>query len=309
MSGQGKNIVVFGSTGQQGSALINALSEYNTNNNNQSTGPNRFTVYALSRSPAAPSSIRLASLSGVKVIEVAKDYMDEPLKALEATGLAKGQIDGVFDVQGYVSEAIELKQAKAIIDAAKEWEVEHFVYSSADFGELDDTKIPPFEAKRQVESYLRSSGVPYTILRPVQFLDNLLPSAPFQMKVSRTVLLRLTFYNHPERKHQLVSCRDIGKFAALAFSDPAKWTGKEVSLAGDSLTREEVEKIYEEVTGKDVELTWSFLARFVKLISPLGPMARFFDDHGYKVDIQQVRRDLPDLEDLRAFLRRYKATY
>ncbi|WWD19578.1 hypothetical protein CI109_104039 [Kwoniella shandongensis] len=298
-----KNIVVFGATGLQGTALINALTKYNTSTST------RFNVFAFSRSPSAPSSTRLASLPGVEVVEVAKDYMDDPTKAFEASGLAKGEVDGVFSVQGYVSEAAELKQGKTIIDVAKEWGVKHFIYSSVDLGDLDDTKVPVFEVKRQIENHLKSSGLDYTILRPAQFMDNLLPTSPFMFKISRTILLRHTFINHPERKHQLISSADIGKFAALAFSQPSEWRGKTVSLAGDQLTTDEIESVYKEVLGKEVELTYWPLARFVKIVSPLGPMARFFDDHGGKVDVQQIKNDLPEVEDLRAFLQRYKASH
>lgn len=34
---------------------------------------------------------------------------------------------------------------------------------------------------------------------------------------------------------------------------------------------------------------------------------QFFDKHGYGIDIPAVRKELPELQDLRSFLREYKA--
>ncbi|WVQ84316.1 hypothetical protein IAT38_006468 [Cryptococcus sp. DSM 104549] len=297
-----KAIVVFGATGQQGSALIKALSVHNT-------PVQTFTIYALSRSPSSPSSQRLAALPGVKVVQVAKNYMDEPDKVFEDLELKAGDVHGVFSVQGYVSEDVELKQGLAIVDAAKKVNTQHFVYSSVDFGGLEDTQVAGFEVKRQVENHLKATGIPYTILRPTQFMDNLLPTSPFMFKVSRTILLRKTFVNHPERKHQMISTGDIGRFAALAFAEPSKFVGKEVSLAGDEFTIPELEKKYEEVLGSGVQLTFEFLAGFVKWMVPLmKQMSAFHDDHGGAANISQVKADLPDVENLTTFLERYKAT-
>ncbi|TYJ58823.1 hypothetical protein B9479_000255 [Cryptococcus floricola] len=295
-----KIIVVFGATGQQGSALINALAEYNT-------PTPQYTILALSRSPLAPSSVALGSLPGVKVVPVARNYMDEPDKMFLDNGLGKGGVWGVFSVQGYVSEDVEWKQAKAIADASKAIEVKHFVYTGVSFGSLIDDPPLIFAVKRKVEQYIESINLPHTFLRPAQFMDNLLPTSPFLFKVSRTILLRRTFYNHPERKHQMVSCRDIGQMGALAFANPHHYLGKAVDLAGDEFTMEELEKRYEGIMGAPIQLTFGVLASFVRwMVAPLGSMANFFDDYGYTVNIPELRKDMPDLEDLDAFLKRYK---
>ncbi|ODO05691.1 hypothetical protein I350_04751 [Cryptococcus amylolentus CBS 6273] len=295
-----KIIVVFGATGQQGSALINALSEYNT-------PTPHYTILALSRSPLAPSSVTLGSLPGVKIVPVAKNYMDEPDKVFLDNGLGKGGVWGVFSVQGYVSEDVEWKQAKAIADASKAIEVKHFVYSGVSFGTLVNDPPLAFAVKRKVEQYIESINLPHTFLRPTQFMDNLLPTSPFLFKVSRTILLRRTFYNHPERKHQMVSCRDIGQMGALAFANPHQYLGKAVDLAGDEFTMEELEKRYEGIMGAPIQLTFGVLAGFVRwMVAPLGSMANFYDDYGYTINIPELRKDMPELEDLDAFLKRYK---
>ncbi|WVQ72643.1 hypothetical protein IAR50_002202 [Cryptococcus sp. DSM 104548] len=292
-------IVVFGATGQQGSALIKALAEYNT------PSPT-YTILALSRSPLSPSSLALGGLPGVKVVPVSKNYMDEPDKVLLEIGLGKGGVWGVFNVQGYVSEEVEWKQAKAIADTAKAIEVKHFVYSGISFSTLDLDNLPvPFAIKRKVEQYIESIDLPHTFLRPTQFMDNLLPTSASLFKISRTILLRKTFYNHPERKHQMVSSRDIGQMGALAFANPHHYLGKAIDLAGDGFTMEELERRYEAVMGAPIQLTYGALAGFVKwMVAPLGSMASFFDNRGFIVNIPELKKDMPDLENLEAFLKR-----
>jgi hypothetical protein len=110
-----------------------------------------------------------------------------------------------------------------------------------------------FEVKKRVEEHIRSlcgpdgTGMGYSFLRPVQFMENLLPDAPFLFKIGRTVLIRYTFVNHPERKHQFISSRDIGRAGSKAFTEGPGWQNGIVRLAGDGLTMPELQRVYEEV--------------------------------------------------------------
>ena len=78
----------------------------------------------------------------------------------------------VHSVQQYTEDvASEIKQGLALIDAANQRGVGRFVYSSV--GSADEqTGISHFESKGEVEEHLRSSGLCYTIFRPVFFMEN-----------------------------------------------------------------------------------------------------------------------------------------
>jgi uncharacterized protein YbjT (DUF2867 family) len=115
---------------------------------------------------------------------------------------------------------------------------------------------PAFTSKYNVEEHLKSistssscAGLGWTIIRPSQFMDNLLPSSAFMFKLTRTMLLRRTFYTHPERKHQMVSTRDIGRVSARAFEKPEEFKSRTICLSGDEFTMPELEAIYKEVSG------------------------------------------------------------
>ena len=65
----------------------------------------------------------------------------------------------------------ETRQGIAVADAASSAGVAHLVFSSV--GSADQkTGIPHFDSKYQVEQHIRGLGIPYTIVAPVYFFDN-----------------------------------------------------------------------------------------------------------------------------------------
>ncbi|WWD22583.1 NAD(P)H:quinone oxidoreductase, type IV [Kwoniella shandongensis] len=294
-----KTIVVFGATGLQGTAMIRALT----------TSDPTWTILALTRNPTSPSSQKLASYPGVKLVKVDANCMEEPDKVFASLGMEKGDVHGVFSVQGYENDANIVKFGCAIADAAKDFGVKHFVYSSCDFGGLDDTGCSIFEVKRTVENHIKSIDLPYTFLRPVQFMETWTPETPFPFKIGRTVTMKYT-YSSPDtdKRLQLISTRDIGIVAAKAFINGPGWKNGIVRLAGDQLNPKQLDAVYQEVLGTKVPLVPWFLALTAKKFVPVVKgFSEFFAKQGWNVDIDELRRDIPELEDYRTFLKRYKA--
>ncbi|KAI9881667.1 MAG: hypothetical protein M1823_006622, partial [Watsoniomyces obsoletus] len=132
----------------------------------------------------------------------------------------------------------------ALIDAALENGVEHFVFTSVDRGgngrsDENPTEIGHFISKHNVEKHLREKtqegkgGMTWTILRPVAFMDNLTPG--FFAKLFAVMWLGLG----EETKLQLVSVTDIGMFAAKALGgfDKEEYKNQAIGLAGDEWQR------------------------------------------------------------------------
>jgi hypothetical protein len=69
--------------------------------------------------------------------------------------------------------------------------------------------------------------------------------------MGRTLLIHHAFKTHPERKHQMVSTRDIGIAGARAFEEPGRW--KVLDLAGDEIDMVELQQTYREVMGEEVD--------------------------------------------------------
>ena len=80
---------------------------------------------------------------------------------------------GVFSMQNYWEAGydLEVRQGKTVADAAKAAGAEHYVYSSVGSAHRQ-TGIPHFDSKWEVEEHVRGLGLPYTVLRPVFFMQN-----------------------------------------------------------------------------------------------------------------------------------------
>jgi hypothetical protein len=102
-----KNVIVFGGTGHQGSAFVNALAGYN-----KSSASPAWTIHLLVRNPEAPAAERLARLNGVKVVH-APHYMESPDEAFDAAGLEVGDVHGAFLVCGYMDGEKEVAQGES----------------------------------------------------------------------------------------------------------------------------------------------------------------------------------------------------
>jgi uncharacterized protein YbjT (DUF2867 family) len=86
-------------------------------------------------------------------------------------------------------------------------DLKFLVLTSVDGAERN-SGIPQFESKFPIEEYLRSSGISYTILRPVSFYENF----PSTSGVNTFFILGLFNAALAGKKLQFVSVRDIGKF-------------------------------------------------------------------------------------------------
>ena len=151
--GNGRLVLVTGATGQQGGAVARNLLGRG------------FGVRALTRDPEKPEANVLAE-RGAEVVRGELEDRSSLDRALEG-------VYGVFSVQNFWEAGYdrEIEQGKRLVDAAKAADIEHYVYSSVGSAHRE-TGIPHFDSKWEVEEHLRGSGVPFTILRPVFFMQN-----------------------------------------------------------------------------------------------------------------------------------------
>ncbi len=96
-----------------------------------------------------------------------------------------------------------------LIDAAKEYEIQHFVFISVLGVDRGYEDSPTFKAKREVEKYLEASGLNYTILRPAGFASSLLPQAQRFKQTGGVYLL----IGDPKNRTSIVSTDDVAQIA------------------------------------------------------------------------------------------------
>jgi uncharacterized protein YbjT (DUF2867 family) len=257
-------ILVTGATGKQGGAALRHLRQRG------------YPVRGLTRNPDSPAARSLAGPG----VEVVRGDFDDPAsisRALEG-------VYGVFSVQDLSQgPGVEIRWGKLLADLAQRAEVSHFVYTSV--GSADqNTGVPHFESKWQIELHLRNIGIPHTVLRPVFFMENFLGMA--DMLAQGVLALPLS----PERTLQLIAVGDIGAFAALAFEHPGQWMGKAMDLAGDELSMEQIAASLGRAAGREVryqQIPWEQFEH--QAGAEMTIMARWFQDVGYHADIAALR--------------------
>ena len=139
--------------------------------------------------------------------------------------------DGVFAITDFWEHGYEgqVRHGRNIVDVAQKAGIRQLVYSSVASADRN-TGIPHFDSKHEVESYIRKSGINYTIIRPVSFMQNWAGAR------SMIETQGLQTPQKSQSKTWLISTRDIGRFATQAFDDPQQWLGVELDIAGDEFT-------------------------------------------------------------------------
>lgn len=288
-----RNILVVGATGKQGGAVINALLNFPSNT---TTIP--FHILAVTRNTHSEKARSFASNQNITVVQ---GGLTIPSSIFEA----HQPIYGVFCVTVPGKAGDEEKQAKSVIDAAIANNVQHFIFSSVDRGgpgvsDTNPTQIPHFASKHHIEEYLKDKAgtkMTWTILRPAAFMDNM--AQGFMAKAFSSM-----WSSVGDKPLQMVSCRDLGVFAAKAFADPEKYKGAALSLAGSELNVHQGRKVFRQTIGSDMPETWGFVGSGIRTMNgDLGSMFKWFRTNGYGADIEALRKDYPELQDFAKWLK------
>ncbi|KAF4925687.1 NmrA-like family domain-containing protein 1 [Colletotrichum viniferum] len=297
-------LLITGATGKQGGAVINAL---------LARQPSDFLLLAVTRNAKSASAKSLAAKS--KNIKLVEGDLDATPALFASAKAAAGTVPlwGVFSVQALQTNSknagLETTQGKALVDESIKAGVQHFVYSSVERGGderswSNPTPVPHFRTKHQIEHHLRDSTangkspMGWTIIRPVIFMDNLLPG--FFGKVFFT-MLRDTMKDKPL---QWIATKDIGFFAAEAFHQPAAWNKKAFGIAGDELTYAQLSQTFEKVTGAPTGTTFGLLGKALKHgVSEIGVMVDWFKNDGYKANLAEAKKVHPGVTRMEDWLR------
>jgi uncharacterized protein YbjT (DUF2867 family) len=181
-------ILVCGATGSQGGAVA------------QSLLGRGFQVRALTRDPKKPEAQALAE-GRAEVVQGDMEDRSAMERVLEG-------VYGIFSVQNFWETGYdrEVQQGKTVADAIKEAGVQHCVYSSVGSAHRQ-TGISHFDSKWEIEEHMRELDLPYTILRPVFFMQN--------WEMMREPILDGTLAQplDPDKPFQHVAVEDVGTFA------------------------------------------------------------------------------------------------
>jgi uncharacterized protein YbjT (DUF2867 family) len=276
-----RTILVTGATGRQGGAALRHLRDRG------------FPVRAVTRDPDQPKARGLMG-RGVEVVRADMEDQGRLIRVLEG-------VYGVHSVQNPHQAGIdaEIRQGTNLADAAKRSDVTYIVYSSVAAAE-QQTGIPHFESKFRIEEHIRGTGLHFTFIRPVFFMENWLGMR--QAIESGTISLPLD----PTTRLQMIAVDDIGGMVAAAFEHTGKWQDSAIELAGAELSMTELAEAFSRITGREVryvQVPWEEFQN--KAGHEVTVMYRWFQQTGYHVDIGAARQQYPKLTSFEQWIHSY----
>ena len=215
-------ILVTGAGGKTGRALIKALSMIES-------------VFAFVHREEHVSI--LGSLGAEKVI--VGDMRDET-----AIRSAMDGVSAIYHICPNMSPDEEVI-GRLVIDAARKSGVEHFVYHSVLHPQTE--KMKHHWGKMRVEEMIFESGVPFTILQPAPYMQNLLAG---WKSIVEDGVLRVPY--SVEAKFSFIDLEDIAEAAKIILTEPNHLNAT-YELAGTSpMSHVEVTEIFRRVLNRDV---------------------------------------------------------
>jgi uncharacterized protein YbjT (DUF2867 family) len=199
------------------------------------------------------------------------------------------ELDTLFLLNAVV--ATELQEGLAALNEAQRGGVKRIVYLSVH--DVDKgPAIPHFASKIAIESAIRQSGVPFTILRPNNFYQN-----DFWF---RDVIMKYGVYPQPIGGTGIsrVDTRDIAAAAVNALTDDAH-EGRTYALVGpESVTGESTARTYSEALGREVRYAGDDLVEWARqsramlpgwMVYDFGLMYAMFQAKGLAATDAQLR--------------------
>ena len=267
-----KHVLVTGATGQQGGALATLLLKQG------------YRVRALTRKVDSPRA-RALSEQGAELF--AADAEDRA--SLEQ---AAAEVDAVFAMATPFEGGVEAetRQGVNIVTAAAAAGVRHVIYSSV-AGADQNTGIPHFESKARVEQHLRTLGVPFTIIAPVYFMENLI--APWNIGALASGVYPMAL--PAGRKLQQITVADVAGFAAEVIANPEEFTTQRIDIASDERTGAEAAAVLGHASGRKMKYLEIPMEQVRAGNEDLALMFDWINRVGYHADIAGLRARYPEV--------------
>ena len=265
-------VLVTGATGNQGRAVTESLLAKG------------HRVRALTRTPDGGSVVQLKE-KGVEILTGDYDTPDSIERAVSG-------VDSVFAVTTpAVGADAEVRHGKVIADAANAAGVSHLVFSSVANADRQ-THIPHFDSKYQIEQHIRTLEVPWTVVAPVFFFDNVL--SPWNVADLAEGRFRQAL--PPTLKLRQISAQDLGRFNAHGIDRRDQFLQHRIDIAADELTGPEMAAVLSTTIGHPIEFIEQPLEEVRAQSSDTAAMYEWFDQVGFTADIEALRLDFPSVE-------------
>ena len=256
-------ILITGAAGKTGQAVIQALSRRGE------------TLRALVHDPGQIQTVKALGVHEVLVGDLLyRSALDEAFKDVRA----------VYQIPPNVNPD-EVVIGKNMIDAAQSAGIEHFVFHSVLQPQIE--AMPHHWKKLRVEEALLQSGLPFTILQPTAYMQNIL--AQWDNIIQRGS------YSAPypeETRLSMVDLEDVAQVAATVLTE-AGHAGATYELVGEhAISQIKVAAILSQKLNRPIQITvtplkdWEERARASGLgdyqVDTLIRMFRYYADYGFE---------------------------
>ena len=180
-----------------------------------------------------------------------------------------------------------------LIEVAREVGVQHFVYVSA-IGVSADNPIDFFRIKHGTEETLKSSGLPYSIVRGAAFMETQIELNAPQLLQKQKALV----FGRGDKRSNFVSVVDVARFVVLALQD-ARLLNRTITVGGpENLTRNQVLDLYEYIMDTKIKrsrMPVPLLRLLSLVVGPFHPVARRMFKMGIAMGTKEQTVDMQEL--------------
>jgi uncharacterized protein YbjT (DUF2867 family) len=264
MTDSATHVLVVGATGNQGGAVVDHLLASEA----------AFAVSGLTRDATSDAAQALEN-RGVTMVE---GDLDDPATLRDPVADA----EAVFAVTNFWTQGYDaqVRQGKNLADVASEEGVDQFVLSGVGSHD-EDTGIPHFDSAGEIDRHIRELDLPWTILKPVFFMENF---EAFAEDIVEDGQVALPLAEGVDL--QMVTNDDLGHAAAIALANPDEYVGESIDVAGDERSLEETAEILTAVTGREVEAVHVPIEDAYETFGEeFTVMCEWFNEVGYSADI------------------------
>ena len=218
--------------------------------------------------------------------------------------LVWGMNDLIGAAKGDVAKAN--KMARDMIDTCKRADLDHFCLMTViGIDELDqvDERSKHIYSNAYASDYLKESAMKsYSVLQPAMFMENFNDKKNFNPLKKGSLKMLCS----PDVPCKWVACYDIGKMAALHFSDPAAWHGKSTHCGSVVATVNQAGEALTAVTGTPTKCGMMMPRCIRRLMIPADIEAMISQFEGGFIpasDIDAFKALVPDAMDFEAWFR------
>jgi uncharacterized protein YbjT (DUF2867 family) len=267
-----RSVLVTGATGLQGGAVARQLLRRG------------HRVHAFVRRTDSPAARELRAL-GAELVVGDFDDMDSLVQAAQG-------MDAMYAMATPFESGLdeEIRQGLNQADAARLAGVRHYIYSSV-AGADRLTGVPHFDSKHRVELHVRRSGLPYTLLGPTFFMENLTGPAFAQGLKAGVLAMGLP----PTRGLQMVSVDDLAAFTVRVLEEPDRFLEQRIDVASDEVTGQQAAGLLSMVSGHRIHYEQLPLDLIQARSEDMAAMFEWMDRVGYHADILTLRHQYPEV--------------